>query len=135
MAIVNSQIYIFLKKMAIKWWKWKFSYFFFYIIIFFYVYQIVSTWQTVCFYPRNCSFWSPMGLFEKTAPKYIINNILSQHIYFSFSLGHFQYTCWILWLLNCVFWGDMNRELLPFLTFPYTRNANQRHFIILIYGA
>ena len=117
------------KKMAIKWWQMKKNH---KNVCVFYVYQVVSTCQTVFFYPRNCSFWTHVALFEKTASKDIRNNILSQHVHFSFSLDHFQHTCWILWLYaqNYDFWGDMNRELLLLLTFPYTCNANPRHSII-----
>ena len=90
--------FVFLKKMAIEWWKKNHI---------FYVYQIVSTCQTVCFYPRNCSFWvwAPMALFEKTAPKDIKKNILSQErLFFIFLRSTYMLNimsiCPKLWLLR-----------------------------------
>ena len=71
-----------------------------------------------------------MALFEKTAPKDIKNSILSQkRLFFIFLRSLSTYRLNIIVSIT-VFLGKMNRELLLFLTFSYTRNANQRHFII-----
>ena len=116
--------------MATKWWKINiFTKMFFICFVYIKFCQLAKQYV---FIPEIVAFEHLWPFFRKRPRKTSKIKFCPKSDYFLFSLGDFQHTCWMLcfYARNCNFWPNMNHELLLFLTFPYTRNANQRHFII-----